>query len=167
MAVPKESQFAITLSEKCIMLNAITKKIPEGSLLKIKTMDEYGKFTFIDETAALTRKIFKSPQIYESASIEKILFLSLDTYMLAIAIENGKDRIRLCQSDEKLKFILQLNPSEPVKIPQGAFSINSGNFLRGFVKYKGTMDDVGPGYYFIVTILVILFYMRVLKVLKH
>lgn len=142
------------------MINDITKKIPEGSLLRITTMDEYGKFTFIDETAALTRKIFKSTQIYESASIEKILFLSVDTYKLAIAIENEKDRIRFCQSDVTLKFILQLKLNEPVKIPKGAFSFNTGCFVRAFVKYRGTMEDVGPGDYFIVTLMVILFYIR-------
>lgn len=156
-----DCNYALTLSEKCITFRDATKKIPEGSLLRIQTMDEYGKFTFYDETEV--RKFFKTRPLYESSSIDRMLFFSKDIFDLALAITSLKHRILFCQSEEKQKFLLQLQTNDPVRIPEGAFYYNTGTLLRGFVKYKGSMEEVGPGIHFIVTLMVIFFYIRELK----
>lgn len=153
MTVSKDSQYAITIEEiNCS--GDVKKKIPKGSILKIQTLDDYGTFTFSDESDYESSS--NRPRTYTSTSVGSTLFFPTNIFKFVIAISHPKERCKFVGSLEKQEFILSLNLNDPVKIPQAAFSSSCpGKLRRALVKYIGVVDDIAPGFYFIVSILVI------------
>lgn len=151
--VPHDNKYALILSEKRI--NS-AKTIPEGSLLKIETTNDDGTHKFSVE---MDSEDAMFPKIYDSLIVEDALFFSPETFKFVISIEDPKNRIKFCKSIETRNFILQLKVDDPVKIPRGSFNHNDGSFCRAFVRYIGLLQGAGPGYHFIVSLLVIFFFL--------
>lgn len=151
MTVSKDNEYVITLEE--INCAGDRKKIPKGSILKIQSMDDFGIFKFSNYGNSSDWDT-----IYESSSILDIAIISTNIFKFVIAIRHPNDRIDFVKSTEKQNFILKLKENDPVKIPQAAFSSTSnGKLRRAFVKYVGLVQDIGPGFHFIVSLMVIFF----------
>ncbi len=154
MNVPNDMRYAITLTEKTVDFHDNKKKIDEGSVLKVQNVEDSGAFRFIVETEPeKENKFFKTPKTYTCSDIDNLVFLSTEVYKFAMAIKSPKERIKFSKSEEKRKFVLQLQVNDPVKVPKGSFNYNDGSLRRGFVKYVGLVDSL-IGYHFIVTLAV-------------
>lgn len=154
MNVLREIQFAIVTTKRTIKNVYGDKELDEGTLLKIQNMEDSGEFTFIVESNE-ERQMFETPRTYSGLDIDGIIFISPDVFKFALAIRSTKERMKFCKCEEKKKFILGLEVGEPVKIPKGSFSHNDYSYLRGFVKYIGLIKEIGPGHFFIITLMVI------------
>lgn len=154
MAVPiDDRKFAIALSTKSAEKGDSKKQIPEGTIIKITSMNEFGAFTFSE--VELHRIMSTTCRGLHCSDIKDILFISRELFPLAVSIQHPKQRINFCTSDERKEFVFKLKNGDPVKIPQGSFSQANERLYRAFVKRKGFMEGVGPGIHFIVTLMVI------------
>lgn len=152
--IPADRRYAIVLSEKSAKDGDSYVKIPEGIILKILDMNEYGVSTVISLDPKLWGK--GTACRYQLLNIDDILFISPELYMFANAINDLKERRKFCVSGQSTKFILQLKRGDPVCVPPESFC-EFGLLRDGVVAHIGHMIEAGRGALFVISLLVIFF----------
>lgn len=90
-------------------------------------------------------------------------FMKEPVLKYALAIKDLNERLKFGQSAEQQSFILQLKVGDHVKVPNGSFTFNNKNFLRGYVKHKVYVNELGPGLHFVVASSVIFVFTKEIK----